>query len=575
MRREQKNRTNNKLMTLIILSVLGMCCLSAGVPMLTRLFGPGGSQTTATTATADPRTAALTVAFSPEKRALMQSLADKFNAQQLRTDDRQAMRIELTEMSPEEMVNQALAGQAAFQALTPDSSIWLDQLNRRWAEAQSTEPGAIPPRIAGEPVRFAVTPIVIAAWEDVARSLGWPDRPVKWTDLQTRASEDPGFKWSHPSTAHASGLLATLAEFYAGAGVQRGLTADMIQDSKTIEFVSAIEKTVKYYGEAEDAVIQRAAQGGRNYLDAFVVSEQLVTALNGGVYGQPPAKLVALYPAEGTLWADHPLALLETESLTSNQRRTFQAFREFLAKPEVQADVLRLGYRPADLSVPLTGPDSPLTAARGVDPAEPQTTLQLPAPDVVAAVQNVWALTKRKANIMLVVDTSGSMEGEKLDNAQAALRAFLSQIPGDQERVGMVEFSSGIVNIIELDTLKNNRGQLTEAVDNLTAAGNTALLDAVATAYARLYREEDKERINAIVVMTDGRENASNISTQQLVSGIEEANQDNRIVIFAVAYGDDADYDTLGSMAAASGGQVREGTPETIRDLYKKLSSYF
>ena len=74
---------------------------------------------------------------------------------------------------------------------------------------------------------------MIAAWEDVARSLGWPDQPVGWTTLQTRAQQDSNFRWSHPSTAYASGLLATLAEFYSGAGVQRGLTAEMAQDPKT------------------------------------------------------------------------------------------------------------------------------------------------------------------------------------------------------------------------------------------------------------------------------------------------------------------------------------------------------
>ncbi len=368
-------------------------------------------------------------------------------------------------------------------------------------------------------MRYAITPIVIAAWQDAARALGWPDKPVSWQALQTKAQQDKNFRWSHPSTAYASGLLATLAEFYAGAGVQRGLTAEMAQDPKTLDFVSAVEKTVRFYGEGELAAMERAAQEGPTALDAFVVSEQLVSAFNNGAFpgpyggsgpgSRPANRLVALYPAEGTLWADHPLALLETSDVTSNQRRTFEAFREFLATPEAQTTILRAGYRPADLSIPLDSPGSPLTADNGVDPSQPQTTLQLPSPDVVAAVQNVWALTKRKTNVILVVDTSGSMNGEKLENAQTALKTFLAQIPSGQERVGMVEFNSGIANIIELDTLDANRPALTQAVNDLQAGGNTALLDAVRTAYARLQRQADPERINAIVAMTDGKENAS------------------------------------------------------------------
>jgi Ca-activated chloride channel family protein len=284
---------------------------------------------------------------------------------------------------------------------------------------------------------------------------------------------------------------------------------------------------------------------------------------------------VALYPAEGTLWADHPLALLETPEVTPNQRRTFQSLREFLATPEVQKQVLLAGYRPADLSIPLDSSGSPLTAANGVNPAEPQTTLQLPAADVVSVVRNAWALTKRKTNVFLVADTSGSMEGDKLEGAQAALRAFLAQVPSNQERVGLVEFNSDVVNVIELDTLGNNRAALVSEIDNLEAGGNTALLDAVRTAYLRLQRQADSERINAIVAMTDGKENASMVSLRELAQEIQQGNRDLPVVIFAVAYGGDADYDVLQTLADASGGEVRAGTPETIRDLYKILSTYF
>jgi Ca-activated chloride channel homolog len=566
-------RRQNTVIPAAVVSLLLVCCMAV---LIVWLVSRQGNKQTAQPAAADPRNAVVTLAYSPEKAALVEDLSKRFNDQKLKTSDGQPMRIDLVEMTPEEMVAQALAGQQSFQALTPDSSLWLDQLNRQWAESQATgEPGEIQPRLTGEAVRYAVTPIVIAAWEDSARALGWPDRPVGWTTIQTRAQQDKNFRWSHPSTAYASGLLATLAEFYAGAGVQRGLTAELAQDPRTLEFVGNVEKTVKYYGEGEITAIQRAIKEGPGSLDAFVVSEQLLTGFNTGTFGSPPARLVAIYPAEGTLWADHPLALLETPEVTPNQRRTFQSLREFLATPDVQKRVLQAGYRPADLSIPLDSPGSPLTAANGVDPEEPQTTLQLPAADVVSVVRNAWALTKRKANIFLVADTSGSMEGSKLKNAQTALRAFLTQIPTDQERVGLVEFNSDVVNVIELDTLGNNRAALVSEIDNLEAGGNTALLDAVRTAYLRLQRQADPERINAIVAMTDGKENASMVSLRSLAQEIQRGNQDLPVVIFAVAYGSDADYDVLQALADASGGEVRAGTPETIRDLYKILSTYF
>lgn len=555
-----------------ILAVLGAAvfvsiCLCVAVIALL----PSNSTVTETpTAQENPRNATLTLAYTPDKAELMRTLADRFNAQELRTADRQPMQVQLVELTPDVMIEEALAG-PSFQAMSPDSSLWLDQLDRRWAEAQQVGEGAIAPSLVDEAVRYAVSPVVLAAWEDVARDLGWPDQPVGWQSIQQRAAQDASFRWSHPSTNVASGLLATLAEFYAGAGKTRGLTEEDATAQSTLDYVSAIERTVKFYGEGEAAIMNRIRQEGSDFLDAFVAQEHLVVNYNRQ---NPRDRLVALYPSEGTLWADHPLALLETAAVTDNQRQTWRALRDFVQSPEAQRIVLESGFRPADLSVSLAG--SPIDAANGADPSQPQTTLQVPGPAVVDVVQNVWQYTKRKTNVFLVVDTSGSMEGEKLAAAQAALREFLGQIKGDQERVGLVEFSSTVNNIEPLDELGDNRTRLEQNIDSLQAVGNTALLDGVRTAYVRLQQENDPERINAIVVMTDGRENNSYMTLSQLQHEIESNNASGvPVVIFAIAFGDDADYDVLRTIAESSGGQVRQGDLNTIRQLYRLLSSYF
>ena len=95
-----------------------------------------------------------------------------------------------------------------------------------------------------------------------------------------------------------------------------------------VDYVSAIQKTVRFYGEGEWAVVQRALKEGPNFLDAFVVQEQMVVYFNQ--QADRPGQLVAVYPAEGTLWEDHPLALVETAQLTPVQRQTYQAFSAFL-----------------------------------------------------------------------------------------------------------------------------------------------------------------------------------------------------------------------------------------------------
>ncbi len=509
--------------------------------------------------------ASLTVAISPEKAALFSELVDNFNRQQLKSTAGAPLRVETVQLDPEDMIAAALAGN--FQAMSPDSSIWLDELDRQYQAAQNTTAGLV-----GQTVRYAVSPVVIAMWRDAAERLGWPQKPIGWRELLNEATTNKDFKWSHPSTASASGLLATLAEFYAASGKTRGLTVDDVKAPAVQEYVGALEKTVRYYGEGEVTTAQRVAEKGRAYLDAFIASEQVVIDTNR----KPGLDLVAIYPQEGSLWQDHPLALLETANLSDLNRETFRAFASYLTSPAAQQIILSRGYRPADLTIKLDGANSPLSAQHGVDPAQPQTSLQVPSAAVLDVVRETWLANKRRTNVELVVDTSGSMEGDKINRVIEALQTFLDQVKSDEERVGLIEFASDVVERVKIQELKYNRTELVSTIESLESGGNTALLDAVYEAYMRLQDLNDPSRINAIVVMTDGKENASAMKLNQLVARLQQGNQSGvPVVIFAVAYGSDADMNTLQAITDATGGQTYTGTVETIRSLYKILSTYF
>ncbi len=532
----------------IVLSIILLVC---GGIALAAFFAP-------VTRTSTPAT--LELAYSPEKEALMQDLVARFNRANFRTSSGQTMSVVASKMEAADMVDAARAGR--FSAVSPDSSFWLAQI-----DAGLDRP------LVGESTRFAVTPIVIAMWSDTAQSLGYPQKAIGWQDLLAKAQSDPNFRWSHPSTSSASGLLATLAEFYAGAGKTRGLTEEDVKSRATLDYVAALEKTVRYYGEGEQATIDQVLGKGRSYLDAFVVSERMVIFYNS----KSSTKLVAIYPAEGTLWQDHPLALLEQPTLTDEQRLTYRRLRDFLLAPENQKLVLQAGYRPVDLNLRLDDPASPIRTQNGVDPAQPQTTLQMPGPAILSVVQSSWYLAKRPANIYLVVDTSGSMEEQdKLTQAQDALVSFLDQVQGEQDRVGMVLFSSTVYRSTPPQEIGRQRSALKDQVQTLKADGRTALLDAVAFAFDDLQRKGEKDRINAILVMTDGIENASSTNLSRLTQRIRNGNQSGvPVLIFCIGYGSDADWNVLNTLAETTGGQARRADPDTIRKLYRILSTYF
>lgn len=528
---------------------------------------------------ADPN--AMTIATSPEMAPLLGTLADQFNSQQ--SSQAGMVPVKIVTISPSDMVAAAQQPDPPYQAINPDSGIWLSQLTNEWAvkfqsETQSADSLPLPRQRYALPERFAVSPVVIAMWEKVASSMGWPNAAIGWNTLQVRASQDANFHWNHPSTSYASGLLATLAEFYAGAGVNRGLTEAEATDPATLDYVKKVEATVRFYGEGESAILDRLKTDGTSLLDAFVAQEQIVLRWNKE---NPTQKLVAVYPVEGTLWADHPLTLLERYSdydhtpLSNPQRDTYYAFASFILAQAAQNQVLAAGFRPVNTTMDLQAAGSPFNSNPDVDALEPKTTLQIPPYSVIQVIQDFQAYIKKPTNVVLVVDTSGSMgDPNKLPKVKDALVAFIGQISGKNDRVGLISFSSGINYSSGLQTLTPDyKDSLTSRVQALKAGGNTAILDAVLEAYNQIQAQGDSQAINAIVVMTDGIENAS-IHTN--LNGLAQTLTKGKVpvVVFSIAFGSDADSTIMKRLADATNGQFRQADSFNIEDLYKIISTY-
>lgn len=498
---------------------------------------------------------ALVVAYSQDKEDLFLSLAIDYNLS--REDGTPPVHPVPTEMA--DMMEDLTEGW--YSAVSPDSSIWISQMDRMWAERN---PDAAP--LAGSIERYALTPVVIAMLEDRAADIGYPDEPVGWVDLMNIAQNDPGFRWSHPSASTATGLLSVTAEFYAATDKTTDLAVADVQDEDALATVTEIEATVNRYGaESEDRVITRNLAAGGRQLDAFVTQEQKVIFFN---QNSPGTQLVAIYPEEGTFWMDHPLVLLDGPWVTDGQQRVFRDFARFVTADAQQQTVLQYGYRPADVGTTLEGENSLISAEQNVNPDEPRTLLQVPSPGVIEEIREAWLLTKRPASIVLVIDVSGSMEGEKLAGAKGALLSFVDQIESERDHVALVPFSSNATLVQPLAPLERDR--MISSIRELNAGGGTMLYDAIAFALDHLDAEAEPGRARVVVAMTDGQSDGD-------ISVIENrlAETDETTIIYTVGYGDDADMTVLQRIAQLGEGQVFPSDPETISQLYELLSEFF
>ncbi len=88
----------------------------------------------------------------------------------------------------------------------------------------------------------------------------------------------------------------------------------------------------------------------------------------------------------------------------------------------------------------------------------------------------------------------------------------------------------------------------------------------------------DRDRINAVVLLTDGEDTDSSKSVEQVVQQMEaQGDTENRVRVFTIAYsaGAQGAEEALEQIAAASGGQAYSGDTEDIELVYRSISSFF
>ena len=89
-------------------------------------------------------------------------------------------------------------------------------------------------------------------------------------------------------------------------------------------------------------------------------------------------------------------------------------------------------------------------------------------------------------------------------------------------------------------------------------------------------RDSEDDRIQSIVVLSDGQDTSSLTSLQEVVEAINANKEDrNPVIVIPVAYGGDADINSLNNIARASATRVQSGDPENIQQVLELISSYF
>ncbi len=179
-------------------------------------------------------------------------------------------------------------------------------------------------------------------------------------------------------------------------------------------------------------------------------------------------------------------------------------------------------------------------------------------------------------DMVLVLDTSGSMRGAKMEQARNALKYCLKNL-GSKDRFALINFATTVSKYRDKlqDVTDEHLSHATKWVEALEATGGTAINDALAAALD--YRTKEEGRTFTVVFFTDGQPTIGETNLEKITRNTLTKNTANtRIFTFGV--GDDVNaafLDQLAEQTRALSTYVRpaEDIEAKVSGLYSKISN--
>jgi Ca-activated chloride channel family protein len=120
------------------------------------------------------------------------------------------------------------------------------------------------------------------------------------------------------------------------------------------------------------------------------------------------------------------------------------------------------------------------------------------------------------------------------------------------------------------------RAQLSERIDGLQPSGGTGLYDTGLAAYQFVKGRASPDDINAVVLLTDGRNEDDGISLDNLLSQVRTEEGAQSVRLFTIGYGEDADLDTLRRISDTTNAAAYDSSdPTSIDQVFTAVVSNF
>jgi len=162
---------------------------------------------------------------------------------------------------------------------------------------------------------------------------------------------------------------------------------------------------------------------------------------------------------------------------------------------------------------------------------------------------------RSKSSVALVVDTSGSMSGEKIDHARGAAHRLVDSLP-EGDILSIHAFSDeASVQLFPSVLAPNTRMQAHSAVTSLGASGGTNLFDGLRLGEQHVAASPATHTARRVIVLSDGVATVGPTSPE-ILGSVAESGSAHGIQVTAIGVGLDYDERTLNALAVRSSGRM-------------------
>lgn len=396
------------------------------------------------------------------------------------------------------------------------------------------------------------SPVAIGVRNATAQKLGWTSDKVTWSQLE-QAVQDGRLTYGMTDPARSNSGFSTLISVASAlSGAQSALTdADVTKATPRLkEFFKGQKLTSGSSGWLATAY-QR-----RGNVDALLNYESVLKGIPG---------LTVIRPSDGVVTADYPLTSLASTDTTTreNVRRVTTDLRTDALQKLITT---RTHRRPVVASVP---------PASGLDTSR-RRELPFPGSRSVAdgLLDSYENKLRRPSRTVYVLDTSGSMDGDRLSR----LKKALTDLTGDfrqREEVTLMPFGSAVksvrTHVVSPGDPQAGLDAIRADTKALSADGNTAIYTSLEKAYEHLGSGGDT--FTSIVLMTDG-ENTTGAKAEDFdgfYGRLPTAQRD--IPVFPILFGD-SDKAELQHIADLTGGRLFDAQQGSLDGAFEEIRGY-